>query len=85
MPNRPRIDTQGSNWQGWSVRLPLGLFAAILAGAWIGFQLHSQIHDNTSDIIRVEGRHDKAMLRIEKAFKEVKEQLKEKVDKNPCE
>lgn len=68
MPDKPRIDTEGSAWQNWSIRLPLGVLVALVAGLWLGFGIYTQIHDNSAAVQRVEDRLDKWIKRVERGF-----------------
>ena len=73
-----RFNTAGSDWQKWSVRLPVVALFGIVVGVIAGYNLHQQIHTNTSEILRVEGRFDKKFPRIEERVRALEK-------KNECE
>lgn len=75
--DKPRLDTHGSNWQAWSIRLPLGVIAALVASLWIGFNIYTQVHDNSYEVERVEGRLDKKTERLEQRVKQLEDKFRE--------
>lgn len=71
MPDKEALDTRGTNWQNWSIRLPLPLFVVIASGLWYGFEYKTLIHDNENEIQRVEQRLDKIRDRQQKEIEEL--------------
>ena len=67
-----RVDSRDSNFQNWTIKMPIGLLGVIVAGLWAGFNAYTQIHDNKKDIgttkRRMDTKHDRQQQEIDQLY-----------------